>query len=331
MAGRRLGKYDLVEEIGRGAMGEVYRGVDRSSGREVAVKVLAPQLAADSDLVKRFEREARATARLEHPGIVKGYDLGAEEGTHYFAMQLVAGESLEEVFFDRGRLEPSEVAALGIQVAQALSYAHGEGLVHRDIKPGNLLIDPSGNCLLTDFGIALAAVDTRLTRVGESLGSPHYLAPELVGGGEPDARSDLYSLGVVLFQALTGELPYPGANALAVLRELLEAPLRRTREVDASVPEEMDRVIAKLMAQSPEERYQGGAEVAGDLLRWSGGETPSLSSSGVGERGSNPPVATPAPASVEPRAVARRRYPVRIVLGLLLLALAIALARYLGC
>lgn len=325
MIGQRLGDFELVEELGRGSMGAVYAALRCSDGHRVALKVLAPGLAASEEFVQRFEREARATARLDHPGIVAARDLGHDESVYYFTMQLVSGRSLEDLLLDYPRLEPSWVSSLGIQVARALGYAHGEGLLHRDVKPGNLLIDEGGRCLVTDFGIALAEAESRLTRTGQRLGSPDYTAPEIIRGEPVDGRSDLYSLGIVLFQTLTGELPYRGASPFDVFALHVEGPLARTRDLDAAIPETLDRIVARLMARNPDDRHQTGEELAEDLLRSTGGEVPALSLT---------PAAAPARA---PRAPAPETHrPARFSLttvGLAVLgsALALYLVAHLSC
>ncbi|MDX1503091.1 MAG: serine/threonine-protein kinase [Thermoanaerobaculia bacterium] len=335
MTGRRLGSYEIEKEIGRGGMGVVYRARQPSLQRTVALKVLPGHLAKDAGFVERFLREARAAARLHHPGIVTVFDVGESDDTFFFAMQLLPGASLAELLAAQKRLSTRQVASLGIQVADALSYAHREGILHRDIKPANLLIDRDGRCVLTDFGIALALTDTRLTQTGASLGSPHYMAPEILNGKSPDARCDLYALGVVMFEALTGRPPYQGDSPLAIAYQHVAEHLPRVREVLPEASEELDLIIAKLMAKEPEQRYQRAAEVARDLLQVTGGVVQALpSASATG--GDLPPTPVP-PTPVEPvvtppaPSAAKKRFsPARAGFAVVLAALAVAAALYLG-
>ncbi|MCJ7681017.1 MAG: serine/threonine protein kinase, partial [Candidatus Aminicenantes bacterium] len=191
---KMIGNYEIVGELGRGGMGVVYKAIQPSLNREVALKVLPPYFAQDKELVERFFREARAAANLKHPKIVTVYDFGQDEETFYFAMELLEGESLEDLIKKNGAFSLSETEDIISQVADALGYAHKRHIVHRDIKPGNIIINDRGDAILTDFGIAKAAYDTNLTQTGTSVGSPEFMSPEQVQGVKVDSRSDLYSL-----------------------------------------------------------------------------------------------------------------------------------------
>jgi serine/threonine protein kinase len=316
---RRLGDYELIEEIGRGAMGRVFRATELRSGREVAVKILAPGLMGDREVVGRFRHEAQAAAGLDHPGIVQVYEQGEAAGTLYFAMQLVSGKSLADLLFDRVRLPPEQVLSLAVQAAEALAHAHRAGVTHRDIKPANLITDRDGHCMIADFGVALATAQTRLTRSGESLGSPHYMAPEAIRGEEPDGRNDLYSLGIVLFEALTGEKPYPGRSFMAVFQAHLAEPLPHVRELDRTLPEELDRIVAHLMAKDREDRYQTAEELASDLRRMALGETNALDSHRIESA-----ALSEAPVREGGHGTSARR----LLLGFILVALAVAAVVY---
>ncbi len=255
MIGSRLGSYEILEEIGRGGMGCVYKARQPSLDRIVAVKVLLPQLAADKVFVERFLREARSIATLEHPGIVTIFDVGEASGTYYFAMQLLDGRPLDELL-EEGKPLPVETAVDVLeQVARALDFAHRADILHRDVKPGNIILTRSGHAVLTDFGIAQALSDTRLTKTGTSIGSPEYMAPEQIEGKKLDARADLYSLGVVFYQMLTGRVPYQGDSPVAIVYQHVKAPVPSPREADPEIPELCDRVATTLMAKLPEERY----------------------------------------------------------------------------
>jgi serine/threonine-protein kinase len=265
MIGSKLGSYEIEEEIGRGGMGVVYRANQPKLQRRVAVKVLLPHLAQDAEFVERFLREARAAAQLEHPGLVTIFDVGELEGTYFFSMQWLQGRTLEEKVADGGALPMEEVVGVVSQMAAALGYAHGAGVVHRDVKPANVIVDDRGRAVLTDFGIAQAANETRLTRAGAAVGSPDYMAPEQISGGEVDARTDLYALGVLFYHLLTGETPYSGDAPIAVAYQHLNAPVPSVREKRSEVPPELDEVVRRLLAKAPEDRFQSAEDLLAAL------------------------------------------------------------------
>jgi serine/threonine protein kinase len=216
LKGRILdGRYQLGSLLGVGGMARVYLASDRVLERQVAVKVLSLPYAQDPLFVERFRREARSAARLSHPNIVAVFDSGSDAGLHYLVMEYVAGQSLAQLLADRGRLAPRRAAELAIEVCRALAAAHAQGLVHRDVKPGNVLVTEDGRVKVTDFGIVKAAAATTLTGTGTVLGTAAYLSPEQAQGGPVDARSDLYSLGCVLYELLCGSPPFgSGADGL---------------------------------------------------------------------------------------------------------------------
>ncbi len=265
MIGSNLGGYEIIEEIGRGGMGCVYKARQPSLDRTVAVKVLLPQLAADEVFVERFLREARSIATLEHPGIVTIYDVGEADGTYYFAMQLLDGQPLDELLDDGKALEVDAAADIVGQVAKALEFAHEAGILHRDVKPGNIIVTSSGRAVLTDFGIAQLLTDTRLTKTGTSIGSPEYMSPEQIEGKKLDARADLYSLGVVFYQMLTGRVPYEGESPVAVVYQHVKSPVPSPRDTDPDIPERFDVVTTRLMAKLPEERFASAEELLSGL------------------------------------------------------------------
>ncbi len=254
------GQFRLDREIGRGGMGVVYAAFDEQLQRDVAIKTLPPHLAADPQVRSRFLREARTAASLSHPNIVPIYSAAEREGVVFFAMGLVDGESLAERIARERALPPSDVVALMRQLSDALGYAHARGIVHRDVKAENVLLDRvTGRAMVTDFGIARVAESQPLTATGTVLGTVHYMSPEQVSGEPLDGRSDLYALGVLAFFALTGRFPYERATASAVVIAHVNAPVRHLADVAANVPRALDVLVATLMAKSPHDRFADAA------------------------------------------------------------------------
>ncbi|HWA58552.1 MAG TPA: protein kinase, partial [Gemmatimonadales bacterium] len=255
-------EYELLEELGRGGMAIVYRARDKHLEREVAVKVLPFSLAFDAEFVERFTREARTAAQLEHPNIISIYRVGKTGRVIYFVMKYVRGGSLSKVMAERKKLAPPEIRKLLMEVGSALGYAHTRGIVHRDIKPDNIMFDEFGACVVTDFGIAKAGTSSRLTGTGMSIGTPHYMSPEQARAQAIDGRSDLYSLGVVAYQALVGEVPYDGEDSFAIgykhIMEPIPVPL-----LDTSDERRLFEVIKRLIQKDPLDRFQK----AEDLLK----------------------------------------------------------------
>ena len=258
--GQTLGSYVITERLVVGGMAKVYRGRQASTGREVAIKVLT--LDADPDLRARFEHEARVLAALQHPHILGLIDAGREGEWLYLVMPLVrCGDLADLIAREDGPLPLPLLRRAMLQLCSALDYAHGQGVVHRDIKPANVLLDERGNCLLTDFGIALSADAKRLTVAGFYIGTPEYLPPEQ-SAGQVDARSDLYSLGVVLFQMATGRLPFAAHTPLDWLRAHSDTPVPAARSINADLPPALEQVISKALAKAPDARYQNAAQFA---------------------------------------------------------------------
>jgi len=255
LIGTRLGKYEIQAEIGRGGMGAVYRGYDPALDRYVAVKVLAPHLVWEKEFVERFLREARAAARLKHAGIVTIHDVGQEGDWYYFIMEYLEGQTLTEVIRQRGPLSSDEALSILRPLAAALNYAHHRGLVHRDIKPGNVIVDPAGQVTLTDFGIARAAQETRLTATGALVGTPEYMSPEQAKGLTVDARSDQYSLAVVAYEMLSGRAPFQAESTLALMYKVVHEPPPPIRQARPDLPAEVEAVLAKVLAKEPGDRY----------------------------------------------------------------------------
>jgi eukaryotic-like serine/threonine-protein kinase len=278
-AGTLSGRYETSEKLGTGGMSNVYKATDRILERTVAVKVLAEHLSDDERFVARFRREALAVAKLIHPNIVQVYDTGVDEGRHYIVMEYVEGRSGAQILQRSGPVEPEIAAEIGIQSCSGLDYAHRRGIIHRDVKPGNLMIvgGPVGGgemvVKLTDFGIARAIEQTRITQVGSVVGTAAYLAPEQVRGEEATPATDVYALGVVLYQFLTGRLPYEGSSlAELAVRQQNEKPLPPDT-YNSEVPETLGGAVLRALEGDPNRRYGSADELAAGLrLGMEGGD-----------------------------------------------------------
>ncbi len=291
-------RYRTTELLGIGGMAEVYLAHDEVLDRDVALKVLSRRFAEDDEVIERFRGEARSAAALRHPNIVSIYDRGeTEDGTYYIVMEYLPGGTLKDWILREGRLPPHAAAALAVQVAEALREAHRNGVIHRDVKPQNTLLTESGDVKVADFGIARAASSATLTRTGVVLGSVHYMSPEQAIGACIDSRSDLYSLGIVLYEMLTGELPYDGENPISVAMKHLEGRPPSPREIDPSIPEGIDAVTVRLLAKDPEERYPDGASLLEDLERIQKGSTPTAATMRLAVGTTSPPAADAQPTA----------------------------------
>ncbi len=263
----RLGHYDIVAELGRGGMGVVYKGHESSLNRYVAIKVLADSLAHDEGVKERFLREARSMAALNDPHIIQIYYIGDDEGQTYFVMEFVEGESLGTLLKREHKVAVGPAAKIIYQTALGLSTAHDKGVIHRDIKPGNLMVSSRGSIKIADFGIALSTQDlsAKLTSTGEFVGTPGYLSPEVCLGKVVDQRSDIFSLGIVLFEMLAGRMPFTDESPLGLMLEVVRAEIPDVRELNKEVDEQIAWILSKMIAKEPDDRYQNCHELAEDL------------------------------------------------------------------
>ena len=280
LVGRNIGKYRVVARLGRGGMAEVYKAYQPGLNRYVAIKVLHGHLAGDEDFIERFEREAAAVAQLRHSHIVTVYDFDIEDGRYYMVMEFVEGPTLKAELKERsvqGQIFTlSETARIFFSLASAIDYAHTRGMVHRDLKPANVMFTSDGQVVLTDFGIARIVGATRLTLTGAIAGTPAYMSPEQGQGERGDERSDIYSLGVVLYEMVTGQVPFDADTPFAIILKHINDPLPLPTEIYPDIPEAVERVILKAMSKNPDDRYQSADQMAKALREAAGvtaGET----------------------------------------------------------
>ena len=277
-------RYRVEERIAMGGMGSVYLALDERLDRRVALKVLKEELAGDERFVERFRREARAAGALSHPNIAGVYDFGQHESRYYMVMELAEGRDLARVLREEGPLSPERSVRIAAQIAQALGHAHAAGVVHRDIKPPNVIIGEADRVKVTDFGIARAVGESTLTATGSVLGTAHYISPEQAGGGEVGPAADIYALGIVLYEMLTGSLPFTGDSALAVAMRHVSDEVPAPSELNPEVPVSLDAVVARATAKDPRGRFGSSNEMAEALADSLGstGEVATLAMGGAG-------------------------------------------------
>jgi serine/threonine protein kinase len=267
LTGTRLGQYEIVERLGGGGMAVVYRAVQQPLGREVALKALSPELFQDEGFVKRFETEAKTLAKLDHPNILPIYDFEVTEGVAFLTMPLIRGGTLRDIL-NRGPLDTLTAWRYLREIGDGLQHAHDAGIVHRDLKPTNVLIHSDGRAMLADFGLARGAGQpTHLTTIGLAIGTPGYMAPEQVMGHEVDRRCDIYAMGVLTFEMLTGRLPFIGSNRMEVAYATVNAPVPSAAKLNSALPDELDQLLAKVLAKDPAQRPQTVRELLSQMAK----------------------------------------------------------------
>jgi beta-lactam-binding protein with PASTA domain/predicted Ser/Thr protein kinase len=265
-------RYEVVRKLGSGGMADVYLANDRLLGRQVALKMLSSRYANDEQFVERFRREASSAASLNHPNIVQIYDRGEAEGTYYIAMEYLEGRSLKEIILKYAPLSPELVVSISVQILEALRFAHRRDVIHRDIKPQNIVVDSEGRVKVTDFGIARAGSASTMTEAGSILGTAHYLSPEQAQGKPVEAASDLYSLGVVMYEMATGKLPFDGDNPVGIAMQHVHEQAALPRGIAPDIPENLEAVILRALGKHPTTRYLTAHAMLDDLRRVQDGE-----------------------------------------------------------
>ncbi len=279
------GRYKIVEKIGSGGMAEVYKAEDTILNRTVAIKVLHSQLATQKDFIERLRREAQAAANLNHPNIVNIHDWGSEDDTYFIVMEYIEGKTLKEIIEAEAPFPPERAISIATKVCSALDFAHRRDIIHRDVKPQNIMITTEGEIKVTDFGIARAGAATPMTQTGSIMGTAQYISPEQAQGRIIQQTSDIYSLGIVLYEMFTGKVPFSGENPIAIaFKQVHEKPIP-PRKIRPSIPDSLERITLRALAKNPNDRYQTGEQMRADLLRFSRGEDvsplpPQLSSAG---------------------------------------------------
>ena len=266
LVGKRINdRYKVLELIGGGGMSNVYLAHDIILNRDVAIKILRYDTENEEENMKRFQREALSATSLMHPNIVSIYDVGEDQNMHYIVMEYVKGKTLKQYIKEFAPLSPARAVQIMKQLTSAIAHAHENQIIHRDIKPQNILMDEEGNVKVTDFGIATSLAATSYTKTNSVIGTVHYLSPEQARGGIATKKSDIYSLGIVLYELLTGELPFSGESAVSIALKHLQAETPSVRDFDASIPQSLENVILKATAKNADHRYQSVEEMEEDL------------------------------------------------------------------
>jgi serine/threonine-protein kinase len=270
MPNEMIGKYEILEKRGEGGFGVLYKAMDPMIERVVALKVLHTQYASNERLSAWFKREAKAMARLNHPNIVSIHNFEIEGDRHFIVMEYVEGSNLDEDLKQSGPMPIDDIVQAVLQMVDGFGYAHENGIVHRDIKPSNVMVDSSGKVKITDFGIAKILGDSKLTKTGTGAGSLHYMSPEQIEGKPIDTRTDIYSLGITLYQMITGKVPFSDESEFVVMRAHLDQIPTSPSQLRSDTPSELDRIVLKMLEKRPEDRYDSMETLARELKRLSG-------------------------------------------------------------
>ncbi len=266
--GQYFGKrYQIIEEIGRGGMGRVYKALDKELDRVVALKMIKPELSSKPGIVERFKKEIKLAGHISHKNVCRIHDLGEAEGIRFISMQYIEGQDLKDFIMQVGILTVEKAVNITQQVCAALQAAHDEGVIHRDLKPQNIMIDKKGNAYVMDFGIARSLEAKEVTRPGVLIGTPHYMSPEQAEGKTADARSDIYSLGCIMYEMLTGKPPFEADTSVALLHEHLKEKPRAPSKINPQISQSINRIILKCLEKTPEKRYHRAPEIAEDLKK----------------------------------------------------------------
>lgn len=259
-------RYEIIRSIGEGGMANVYLGYDEILDRNVAIKILRGDLSNDEKFVRRFQREALSASSLSHPNIVEMYDVGEDNGLYYIVMEYVEGKTLKQLLKRRGSLTLSEAIDILVQLTDGMTHAHDSYIIHRDLKPQNIMIQDDGQIKITDFGIAMALNSTQLTQTNSVMGSVHYLPPEQASGKGSTTKSDIYSMGIIFYELLTGKLPFKGENAVEIALKQMRDPLPSLKENNPNIPQSVENIILKATAKNPKNRYEDARSMHDDLL-----------------------------------------------------------------
>ena len=254
-------RYEIVKSIGEGGMANVYLAVDLILNRKVAIKILRGDLANDEKFIRRFQREALAASSLSHPNIVEMYDVGEDNGNYYIVMEYIEGKTLKQLLKKRGHLTVGEAVDIMLQITDGMVHAHDSYIIHRDLKPQNIMIQEDGQIKITDFGIAMALNSTQLTQTNSVMGSVHYLPPEQASGKGSTIKSDIYSMGILFYELLTGVLPFKGDNAVEIALKQMKEAIPSVRKQNPNIPQSVENIIIRATAKNPKNRYNDTREM----------------------------------------------------------------------
>ena len=259
------GRYQIIEELGKGGMGKVYKANDTKINEKIALKLIKPEISSDKKTIERFSNELKFARKIRHNNVCQMFDLNEEEGSHYITMEYVRGEDLKRLIRKMGQLSVGQVIPIAKQVCEGLAEAHRLGVIHRDLKPQNIMVDEEGNARIMDFGIARSITGKGITGAGVMIGTPEYMSPEQGEVKEVDQRSDIYSLGVILYEMVTGRVPFEGETPVGIAMKHKSEMPKHPKELNAQIPDDLNLVILKCLEKDKEKRYQSAGEVRSEL------------------------------------------------------------------